>query len=133
MSEINEILAEARRLAGKSENSADLSNALFDPLDGLIAKRFADPADRMRFARARPMESSTRLWRRRCSRRAWPPVRTDEERLIRPHFMPFPAPRGLADRTSRAALTADSLGQFQGEEMGRRGAFRGMVSGPKKG
>ncbi len=52
MSEINDILAEARRLAGKSENWADLSNALFDPLDGLIAKRFADPADRAAFRKS---------------------------------------------------------------------------------
>ena len=49
MSKVNDILAEARRLAGRSGTWADLSNALFDPLDGLVAKRFADPADRAAF------------------------------------------------------------------------------------
>jgi predicted HicB family RNase H-like nuclease len=49
MSKVNDILGEAQRLAKKSETWADLSNALFDPVDGLIAKRFADPADRAAF------------------------------------------------------------------------------------
>ncbi len=49
MSKANDILAEAQRLAKKSKTWADLSNALFDPLDGLVSRRFADSADRAAF------------------------------------------------------------------------------------
>ena len=52
MSKVNDILAEGRRLAGKCETWADLSNALFDPLDGLVAKRFSDPAERAAFRKS---------------------------------------------------------------------------------
>jgi site-specific DNA-methyltransferase (adenine-specific) len=52
MSTINDILAEAHRLAEKSKTWADLSNALFDPLDGLVAKYIKSPSDRAEFRKS---------------------------------------------------------------------------------
>jgi hypothetical protein len=52
MNEANDIIAEARLLAEKSETWADLSNALFDPIDGLVANRYADPDDRAAFRKS---------------------------------------------------------------------------------
>lgn len=52
MSTMNDILAEARRLAEKSKTWADLSNALFDPLDGLVAKHIKDASDRAVFRKS---------------------------------------------------------------------------------
>ena len=52
MSAVNDILAEGKRLAERSKTWADLSNALFDPLDGLVAKRFPDPAARAEFRKS---------------------------------------------------------------------------------
>ena len=52
MSAINDILAEAHRLAEKSKTWAELSNALFDPLDGLLAKRFTDASQRAAFRKS---------------------------------------------------------------------------------
>lgn len=52
MSTVNDILAEARRLAEKSKTWADLSNALFDPLDGLVAKHIKNPSDRTEFRKS---------------------------------------------------------------------------------
>jgi site-specific DNA-methyltransferase (adenine-specific) len=52
MSTINDILAEAHRLAEKSKTWADLSNALFDPLDGLVAKRLTEASERASFRRS---------------------------------------------------------------------------------
>jgi hypothetical protein len=49
MSEPNDILAEARRLAETSNTWADLSNALFDPMDGLVARTYPDVAARAAF------------------------------------------------------------------------------------
>ena len=46
MSTTKDIVAEAHRLAEKSKRWADLSNALFDPLDGLVTKRFSDASER---------------------------------------------------------------------------------------
>lgn len=51
MNKVNDILAEAQRLAEKSATWADLSNSLFDPLDGLVGKQFPDAADRAAFRR----------------------------------------------------------------------------------
>lgn len=45
----NDILVEARRLADESKSWADLSNALFDPLEGLVARQFADASKRAAF------------------------------------------------------------------------------------
>jgi len=52
MKESDEILAEGRRLAKTSKSWADLSNALFDPVDGLVAKRFSDPNERAAFRKS---------------------------------------------------------------------------------
>ena len=49
MSKADEILAEARRLAAESETWADLSNALFDPVAGLVARHLPDEAERRAF------------------------------------------------------------------------------------
>jgi len=43
------ILEEAKRLAGSATTWADLSNALFDPMEGLIARSFPTPQERMEF------------------------------------------------------------------------------------
>lgn len=52
MKTINDILTEAHRLVEKSKTWADLSNGLFDPVGGLVAKRFPDPADRAAFRKS---------------------------------------------------------------------------------
>jgi site-specific DNA-methyltransferase (adenine-specific) len=52
MRKTNEILAEAERVAEESKNWADLSNAFFDPLDGLVAKHFPTADDRAAFRRS---------------------------------------------------------------------------------
>jgi len=49
MTKVGEILSEGRRLADRCKTWADLSNALFDPLDGLVAKTYPDPEDRHAF------------------------------------------------------------------------------------
>jgi predicted HicB family RNase H-like nuclease len=49
---VADILAEAQRLSEISNTWADLSNALFDPADGLIAKQFPDAADRAAFRKS---------------------------------------------------------------------------------
>jgi site-specific DNA-methyltransferase (adenine-specific) len=43
------ILEEAKRLSGSAATWADLSNALFDPMEGLIARSFPKPQERMEF------------------------------------------------------------------------------------
>jgi predicted HicB family RNase H-like nuclease len=52
MSSVNQILEEAKDLAKKSKNWADLSNALFDPLDGLVVKHLPTPSDRAAFRKS---------------------------------------------------------------------------------
>jgi len=52
MSKTDEILAEAQRLAAESESWADLSNALFDPAAGLVARCFPDEAKRRAFRKS---------------------------------------------------------------------------------
>jgi site-specific DNA-methyltransferase (adenine-specific) len=52
MSKVNDILAEAERLAERSKTWADLSNSLFDPLDGLVVKFFPEPGDRVAFRKS---------------------------------------------------------------------------------
>jgi len=49
MSKVNDILAEAHRLAERSKTWADLSNALFDPLDGLVVRQLPDAQERAAF------------------------------------------------------------------------------------
>ncbi len=43
------ILREAKKLAESTKTWADFSNALFDPLDGLVAHMFKDPIERANF------------------------------------------------------------------------------------
>ena len=52
MRKVNDILAEAQRLAEKSKTWADLSNALFDPLEGLVIKHFPDAHERKKFRKS---------------------------------------------------------------------------------
>ena len=52
MSSVNQILEEAKDLAKKCKNWADLSNALFDPLDGLVVKHLPIPRDRAAFRKS---------------------------------------------------------------------------------
>ena len=53
MNTVTDILADAKKLAEKSKTWADLSNAIFDPVDGLVAKRFTDSADRAAFRKTK--------------------------------------------------------------------------------
>lgn len=52
MKVVSDILAEAKSLAEKSKTWADLSNAMFDPIDGLVMKRFPDAAERAAFRKS---------------------------------------------------------------------------------
>jgi|HubBroStandDraft_4_1064222.scaffolds.fasta_scaffold455468_2 predicted HicB family RNase H-like nuclease len=52
MQKTNDIVAKARRLAKSSTNWADLSNAIFGPVDGLIAKEFPGAAERAAFRKS---------------------------------------------------------------------------------
>jgi predicted HicB family RNase H-like nuclease len=52
MNSVNQILEEAKDLAKKCKNWADLSNALFDPLDGLVVKHLPIPSDRAAFRKS---------------------------------------------------------------------------------
>jgi len=49
MSRSNDILAEASKLAQNCRTWADLSNAIFDPLEGLIVRVFPDASERSAF------------------------------------------------------------------------------------
>ncbi len=61
MSTVNSVLAEGKLLAAKSKTWADLSNSLFDPLDGLVANRLPDPADRAAFRKSEAYEKLHKL------------------------------------------------------------------------
>jgi site-specific DNA-methyltransferase (adenine-specific) len=61
MSKVRDILAEAQRLAEKSKTWADLSNALFDPLDGLVPKSFTETTDRAAFRKSDAYEHLHKL------------------------------------------------------------------------
>ncbi len=52
MNSVDQILEEAKDLANKCKNWADLSNALFDPLDGLVVKHLPVPSDRAAFRKS---------------------------------------------------------------------------------
>jgi hypothetical protein len=52
MKQVSDILAQAKNLAEKSKTWADLSNAMFDPLDGLVVKRFPDATERAAFRKS---------------------------------------------------------------------------------
>lgn len=47
-----EVLVEAKLLAEQAANWADLSNSFFDPIDGLVATRFPDAAERAEFRKS---------------------------------------------------------------------------------
>jgi len=49
MSKVNDILTDARQLAKKSKTWADLSNTLFDPIEGLIQQYYPDATERKEF------------------------------------------------------------------------------------
>jgi hypothetical protein len=49
----NQVLAEAKQIAAGSPNWAQLSSALFDPREGLVAKNYPHRPDRERFTRSR--------------------------------------------------------------------------------
>ncbi|MHB1034757.1 MAG: toxin-antitoxin system HicB family antitoxin [Pirellulales bacterium] len=61
MSAVGDIRIEARRLAKKSKTWAELSNALFDPIEGLVAKHFPDAASRTTFRKTDAYESLHKL------------------------------------------------------------------------
>lgn len=49
MSKASEVLQAAQRLAASAETWADLSNALFDPVDGIVTKAYPTRAERSAF------------------------------------------------------------------------------------
>lgn len=49
MQKAQDILDEARKLAKATKTWADLSNALFDPLEGLVARSFPNREERSKF------------------------------------------------------------------------------------
>jgi hypothetical protein len=51
MSSASELLQQARELAGSVQSWADLSNALFDPVEGIVSRAFATRAEREAFAK----------------------------------------------------------------------------------
>ena len=51
MSKPSELLREAEQIAQTVSNWADLSNALYDPIDGLLAKAYPTREDRLAFIR----------------------------------------------------------------------------------
>jgi predicted HicB family RNase H-like nuclease len=57
MSKTNDILAEARKLAEGSKTWADLSNALFDPIEGLVVKSFPDASQRAAFRKTKAYDA----------------------------------------------------------------------------
>jgi hypothetical protein len=65
MKATREILIEASRLAGKSKTWADLSNGLFDPQEGLIARRLPAPSDRAAFRKSDAYEQLHKLVERK--------------------------------------------------------------------
>jgi predicted HicB family RNase H-like nuclease len=65
MKTVNDILAEAQRLAEGSKTWADLSNALFDPMDGLVIREFPDAHDRAAFRKSEAYEKLHKLVERK--------------------------------------------------------------------
>ncbi len=57
----DDIIAKAKRLAKTSQSWADLSNAIFGPVDGLIAKEFPDKTDRAAFRKSDAYEALHKL------------------------------------------------------------------------
>jgi predicted HicB family RNase H-like nuclease len=57
MSKTDDILAEARKLAEGSKTWADLSNALFEPIEGLVARFFPDASERSAFRKTKAYDA----------------------------------------------------------------------------
>jgi hypothetical protein len=51
-----ELVKEAKKLAAEAGTWADLSNALFDPVDGLLAKAYPTRKERAAFVQSREYE-----------------------------------------------------------------------------
>jgi hypothetical protein len=51
MSKASELLEKAQELARSAPSWADLSNALFDPMEGIVARAFPSRAEREAFAK----------------------------------------------------------------------------------
>jgi hypothetical protein len=51
MSKESELLQQAKQLAGSVQSWADLSNALFDPVEGIVSRAFESRAEREAFAK----------------------------------------------------------------------------------
>jgi hypothetical protein len=52
-----DLLIEAQAVAEKSKTWADLSNALFDPVDGLVTKAFPDIGERRTFRKSKTYDA----------------------------------------------------------------------------
>ena len=61
MSVVSDVLIQAKSLAKRAKTWADLSNALFDPLDGLVTKRFPDASERAAFRKSDTYEALHKL------------------------------------------------------------------------
>jgi site-specific DNA-methyltransferase (adenine-specific) len=57
MSKGNNVLAEAQAVAEKCKTWADLSNALFDPVDGLVTRAFPDTSERRAFRKTKTYDA----------------------------------------------------------------------------
>ena len=51
MTKAQNMLIQARRLAASATTWADLSNSLFDPVEGIVTKNFSTPKERAAFAK----------------------------------------------------------------------------------
>ena len=56
MNKAAEMLQEAKKLAAEAGTWADLSNALFDPVDGLLAKAYPTREERAVFVQSKEYE-----------------------------------------------------------------------------
>ena len=61
MSKATEVLQAAQRLAASAETWADLSNALFDPVDGIVTKAYPTRRNGLRFSHRRSTSRSANL------------------------------------------------------------------------
>jgi hypothetical protein len=57
MSKTDEILIEARKLAEGAKTWADLSNALFEPIEGLVTRFFPDASERAAFRKTKAYDA----------------------------------------------------------------------------
>ena len=64
-----QLVAEAKKIAGKVDSWISLSNALSDPVEGLIARYFPDAEQRGEFLRSREYEELNQLLLRTIKRK----------------------------------------------------------------